>query len=314
MKVFYGSKNFRPPKNPVITLGVFDGVHRGHRHIFQKIIERAREIGGTSIVYTFDPHPVKVLAPDACPSMINTFKQKIELIREIGIQNMIVERFNHTYAHQTPETFFKKVIVGRLGAKEIFVGHDFTFGIHRSGTIETLESLGLKAGVRVHLVEAYLFKETLVSSTQIRQLLARGNLQKAEELLARPYVIEGRVVRGRGIGERKLHIHTANLESENDRILPTGVYVTTTHVSGKQYESVTNIGPNPTFGPAPITIETHLLDFHKTIFGKRIRIEFLEKIREEMAFPSAESLAQQIQGDIKRAREIFRRRKGKRGS
>lgn len=292
-------------RNPVVTLGVFDGVHRGHCHIFQQVVQRARETGGTAVVYTFDPHPVKVLVPEAAPPMINTLSQRMELIRKEGIQRIVVERFTKTFAHQTPESFFQGTIVRQLKAKELFVGHDFTFGVHRSGTIDHLQAFAHQAGIGVRIVEPYLWKETLVSSTRIRQLLARGDLSRAEELLGRPYFIEGRVVHGKGIGGKQLGVHTANLRSENDAILPTGVYVTWTHVSGKRYESVTNIGPNPTFGTNPLSIESHLLEFGQKILGKKIRIEFLKKIREEITFKSARDLARQIQNDIKTARRYF---------
>lgn len=289
----------------VVTLGVFDGVHRGHQHIFRKVVQRALMIGGTPVVYTFDPHPAKILAPDTCPPMINTLRQKIGLIRESGIGRVVVQKFTKSFSRRTPEDFFKKTIVQSLRAKEIFVGYDFTFGIHRSGTIERLEALAHEAGIRVTIVEAFFWKETLVSSTQVRRLLALGNLPKAEELLGHPYFIEGRVIHGRGIGGKELGIHTANLRSENDPILPTGVYVSIASVGGRRYKSVTNIGPNPTFGPGPLSIETHLLNFRKRIFGKRIRVEFLAKIREEITFASAQDLAEQIRNDIRTAKRHF---------
>lgn len=308
IKVFHGSSKFRPPKNPVVAFGVFDGVHRGHRYIFQKAVARAKAIGGTSVVYTFDPHPVKILVPNACPPMITTLEQKLELIAAQGIGQAVVEKFTKAFARQTPERFFKKIVLERLGAREIFVGYNFTFGVHRSGTIDHLQAFAKKSGVDVTIVDPFLWKETLVSSSEIRRLLSQGNLHQAEDLLARPYFIDGRIVHGRGIGGKELGIHTANIRPQNDLILPTGVYVTYTLVSGKRFQSVTNIGPNPTFGPGPLSIETHLLNFKKTIFGKTIRIEFLEKIREEITFASAKDLANQIQNDIKIAKEHFLKR------
>lgn len=240
--------------------------------------------------------------------MINTLPQKLELIGREGVGQVVVERFTKIFARQTPEKFFKEIVLRRLRAREIFVGYDFTFGVHRSGTIDHLQSFGREAGIAVTIIEPYLRKETLVSSSEIRRLLSQGNLHQAEELLARPYFIDGRVVHGRGIGGKELGIHTANVRTGNDLILPTGVYVTYTLVSGKRFQSVTNIGPNPTFGPGPLSIETHLLNFKKTIFGKTIRIEFLEKIREEITFASAKDLANQIQNDIKIAKEHFLKR------
>ena len=200
IRVFHGSSKFRPTKNPVVTFGVFDGVHRGHRHIFQKIVARAGKIGGTPVAYTFDPHPVKILVPQACPPMINTLPQKLELIGREGIDQVVVEKFTKIFARQTPEKFFNEIVLKRLRAREIFVGYDFTFGVHRSGTIDHLQAFAKKSGVDVTIIEPYLWKETLVSSSEIRRLLSRGELSKAEELLGRPYFIEGGVIHGRGIG------------------------------------------------------------------------------------------------------------------
>src|SRR3989338_4145201 len=185
-------------KNPVIALGVFDGVHRGHREIFRRTIARAKKIGGTSVVYTFDPHPVRVVAPSSAPPMINTIAQRVELIRQTGIDCVVVEKFNRKFSQQTPERFFQETIVKRLKAREIFAGYNFTFGVRRSGTIETLETLAKAAGARVTKISPYLWHETLVSSTQVRQFLAAGELSKAEDLLARPYFLDGGAIPGPG--------------------------------------------------------------------------------------------------------------------
>lgn len=289
----------------VATLGVFDGVHRGHQRIFHKVAHRAQILRGTGLVYTFDPHPVKILVPEACPPMLMTLGQRIAAIRAAGIDRVVVQKFTRRFSRMSPSAFFRQVIRKRLKVREIFVGYDFTFGFHRSGTVEHLEAMGQKAGIRVTVVEPTLWKERLVSSTQIRRLLSRGQVSAAEGLLGRPYALEGRVIKGRGIGGRELGIHTANLKSENEGILPTGVYATYTVVGKKRYASVTNIGPNPTFGPGPLSIETHLLNFRRPILGRRIRIEFVEKIREEITFASAAELAVQIRNDIRVARKCL---------
>jgi len=297
-------------KKPVIALGVFDGVHRGHRELFRRAVRRAKEIDGTPVVYTFDPHPVEVVAPAAAPPMINTIAQRVELIEETGIRKVVVQKFTRAFSQQTPQSFFRNVILRKLKACEIVAGYNFTFGVHRSGTVEHLEAFGLKAGVKVHILQPYLWKETLVSSTQVRQFIAAGKLPEAEDLLARPYFIDGKIVRGRGIGGKELGIHTANISSENDLLLPTGVYVTRASVGKNPYRSVTNIGPNPTFGRGPLTIETHILGgFHHNIVGKRIRVEFLKKIREEIRFNTPQDLAAQIGKDIQTAHRLFSERK-----
>ncbi|HEX5038481.1 MAG TPA: bifunctional riboflavin kinase/FAD synthetase [bacterium] len=297
-------------KPPIIALGVFDGVHRGHREIFRQVAARAEAAGGTSVVYTFDPHPVTVLAPSSAPKMINTVRQRVELIEACGIGKVVVQKFTKAFSQQTPEQFFRRVIVQKLKARELFAGYNFTFGVKRSGTSETLEALGRASGVRVHIVRPFLWKGTLVSSTQARQFIAAGDLARAEDLLARPYFIEGKVVRGRGIGGKELGIHTANLAPENDAILPTGVYVTYAVIGKKRLKSVTNIGPNPTFGAGPVTVETHVLEgFKRNILGRRLRVEFLQKIREEIRFATAADLAAQIRSDIKTAERFFSSRK-----
>lgn len=290
----------------VVTLGVFDGVHRGHRSIFAQVVRRARRLRCSSLAYTFDPHPAAVLVPKACPPMIMTLQQRVEAIRKSGIRRVVVQRFTHRFARLSPENFFQRVLVQRLRAREIWVGYNFTFGFHRSGTVEQLEALGRRAGISVRVVEPFLWKESLVSSTQIRQLLGRGQVPPANDLLGHPYFIEGRVIRGRGIGGRELGLHTANLKTENEPILPTGVYASHARVGRRRFKSVTNIGPNPTFGPGPLSIETHLLGFSRSILGHRIRVEFVQKIREEITFASAEELAKQIQRDIRAARATLR--------
>lgn len=293
----------------IVALGVFDGVHRGHRELFRKVIARAKAVRGKSAVYTFDPHPVTVVAPAAAPRMINTLEQRIDLIESLGIDKVVVQKFTKSFSQLTPEAFFRKVIVETLKAREIFVGYNFTFGVKRSGTVETLEALGRPLGIDIRILQPFLWKGTLVSSTQVRQYLAAGDLPRAEDLLARPYFLEGRVVKGRGIGGKQLGIHTANLDVENDPILPTGVYVTYTHIGSRRLKSVTNIGPNPTFGSGPVTIETHILEgFKKNIVGKTLKVDFLKKIREEIRFSTPADLAKQIGKDIKTAERIFMER------
>lgn len=312
VKSIFGSRNFKPSKKSIVALGVFDGVHRGHRNLFRRLTERARKVGGTSVAYTFDPHPVKVLVPNACPPMINTIDQRIELIGGTGVQRVVVERFTKKFSQKTPEFFFSEILVKHLKAAELFVGYNFTFGVHRSGTIHHLKEFAARAGMIVHVMEPYLWGETLVSSTHVRQRISQADLEAAEDLLDRPYFIEGKVIRGRGIGGKELGVHTANLMPDNDLMLPTGVYATRTHVLNKSYLSLTNIGMNPTFGGASISIETHILNFNKKIVGKKIRVEFLTKLREEQAFSSPQALAQQIHEDIRVAKKFFaeRERKG----
>lgn len=293
-------------KNPVMTIGVFDGVHRGHLEIFRKVCDRADQLSAPSLVYTFDPHPARILVPESSPPMIMTLRQKREAIFASGIKKIRVQKFTTHFAHTTARDFFDKILLRQIRPQEVFVGYNFTFGYHRTGTVETLEAMGKKSGVAVHIVEPYLWKEALVSSTQIRQLLSTGHIRQATELLGRPYRMEGRVVGGRGLGAKILGIPTANLKSESDLILPVGVYATTTLIGKNRFPSVTNIGHNPTFGPKEISIETHILNFRKKIVGKRIGINFVEKIRGEITFSSPQELTHRIRNDIHAAKKILK--------
>ncbi|OGP14022.1 MAG: riboflavin biosynthesis protein RibF [Deltaproteobacteria bacterium GWA2_50_8] len=308
MNVIFGTEKLKSPiKNPIITLGVFDGVHRGHQHIFELIKKQAKKNRGKSIVYTFNPHPVRQLAPEACPPMLLTLEQKIETIRRQKVDYLIIEAFTPVFSKLSPDKFFQKVIVDRIQAREIYVGYDFTFGCQRSGTIETLEQLGKNHGIGIHIVPAFFLDNTLVSSTRIRQLIAESKMSSASYLLGKHYCIEGHVVTGRGIGGKKLGFHTANIETLNELIPPNGVYATFVKIKHKRHFSVTNIGTNPTFGGKTLSIESHILNFRRNIVGQKICLEFVEKIREEINFSNAMDLSHQIQSDIEIAKSHLRR-------
>ncbi len=297
-------------KRPIlIAMGVFDGIHQGHRFIFKKLLKRTKSLKGLSLAYTFDPHPVRVLAPQACPEafMINTLSQRVTLLKGLGIERVVVEKFTKTFAKRTPRDFIENVVLKKLKPTEIFVGYNFTFGVKRSGTAEDLQKLCRPHGIQVHIVSPFHTGETLTSSTQVRRFLSRGDMPRAARLLNRPYFIEGKVVKGKGIGGKVLGIPTANLSSENEILIPCGVYATRTFIQGHSYDSVTNVGYNPTFqkpGKPPIlTIETHIFHFKKNIVGNKIRLSFLKKLRDEKKFDSPQELISQIHEDIKKAKK-----------
>lgn len=291
----------------IIAMGVFDGVHQGHRFIFKKVVLRSRQLKATSLAYTFDPHPVKVLAPHACPLMINTLSQRKELIHNTGIDKVIVQKFTKQFAKQSPADFVTHVILKKVKPSEIFVGYNFTFGIKRSGTAEDLQKLCEPYNIRVHIITPYHAGETLVSSTQVRHFLSQGDLIRANHLLQREYFMDGHIVKGKGIGKKILGIATANLHTQQDTVLPAGVYVSKIRIGDKTYPSITNIGHNPTFQqkgkPPVLTIETHIFNFQKNIVGKKTRLFFLKKIRDEKKFSSPQELIQQIHEDIKQAKK-----------
>ncbi len=307
MKIFAGSKAAAGHlRKPCLTLGVFDGVHRGHRHIFQKCLRQARRLKQPAAVYTFDPHPVSVLTPTARPPLITTAAQKEALIHQCGFQAMIVERFNKRFSQLTPETFFKKILVDRLQAAAIYVGYDFTFGVHRSGTTEQLKRLGEEQNVEVHVVEAFLLDECLVSSSEIRKKIQKGEIEPANQLLGRPYALEGKIVQGEGVGT-EIGIPTLNLKSDNELFPPPGVYVTHALLKGKRYRSVTNIGTRPTFQGKKMTVESHLLRFRQQVTPQKMQLEFLDRLRDETRFADAGALVHQIHQDIKQAELFFRK-------
>lgn len=298
MKVVRESQDIKMPfKAVVLTMGNFDGVHLGHQRIFKEVADRALRVNGTSVVYTYDPHPVKVVAPNAAPSLIQTEAQKLSLIESYGIDICIVEKFTPEFAKLTAKEFFDEVVLERLAPKCIIVGYDFTFGIHRSGTVEMLERLAPKNNIELVVVEAMFLEETLLSSTQVRTYISRGRIEEANAMLGRPCSLVGKVVKGRGIGG-KIGFHTANIEIENELIPLTGVYVTKT--LGKR--SVTNIGYNPTFGGTNLTVETHILDFSGDLCGRQLEVEFYKRLRAEKVFKNVEDLRHQIECDVKEAR------------
>ncbi|MBI2499962.1 MAG: bifunctional riboflavin kinase/FAD synthetase [Deltaproteobacteria bacterium] len=295
------------PRKNIVTLGVFDGIHRGHQHLLQTVINRAKRRGAVPVVYTFNPHPAHILVPKACPPMIMTVRQRLDFLKKLGIKKVVVQKFTRRFARLSPESFFEKILQKKLRASEIVIGYNFTFGYHRRGTAELLEKMGEERGVTVTVAPPFLFGETLVSSTRIREFLRDSKIGEASDLLGHPYALTGTVVRGRGIGGKVLNLHTANLKPENDSILPIGVYATRTTINEKKFDSVTNIGPNPTFGEGPVSLETHLFHFSKNIVGKKIQVEFIKKIREEIRFPNPRELMAQIQKDIQTAKQCLQK-------
>ncbi len=295
---------------PVVTMGNFDGVHRGHRVLIETTVAHARECGAPALLYTYDPHPVHILAPRECPPLIQTLEQRLRAIEKLGVDLCVIEPFSAVFAQLTPEAFLEEVVVKRLRAREIIVGYDFTFGLHRAGTIETLRRWGEAHGVTVQVIEAQFVDETLVSSTAIRRLIAAGEVAEAAELLGRPYAIAGRVIPGRGLG-RTLAARTANIRPENELLPKSGIYTTRAKVRGrtgaKRYASITSIGTNPTFPDAPFAVETHLLDVDVDIMGEDIVIEFLRFERSQVAFASTAELREQIRRDVEGARRFHRR-------
>lgn len=306
MKIFQGSNAAQNKiKKPVIALGNFDGVHIAHQKLFEETRKLAKQIRGNSCVYTFIPHPVKVLSPLSAPPLINTLKQKIKLIEKNKIKALILEPFIKDFSHLNPEDFFQKILIQKLNAAGIVAGYDFTFGSKRSGKTELLLKLCQAHQIPCKILEAQYFKNTLISSSQIRQFIQQGHVEQAKHLLGRNFEILGQVVKGEGIGT-SLGFPTANIMAENELIPGNGVYATRVKVGLRTYSSVSNIGFRPTFGGKKLTLETHLFKFKKRIYGKELRIQFIKKIRDEIAFSSIQDLIIQIKKDVETAKKIHK--------
>jgi len=290
--------------DPVATIGNFDGVHRGHQAILARVLERARVTGGTSLVITFDPHPLKVLAPERAPRTIATRRQKLTLIESAGIDAVLALPFDQSLAAVSAETFVSGYLSRGLGLKEAYVGGNFNFGRGREGNAETLVALCARHGIVAGKVPEVLFLGSPVSSSRIRRAVLSGEVELARALLGRPYGIEGIVAHGAGRGAA-LGIPTANLVPDNELIPQDGVYVTRALIEGATCPGVTNIGTRPTFEGAPFAIETHLLDVGPDLYGRRVEIDFLARLRQELRFESAQALVEQIHRDIERARAFF---------
>ncbi|MBX7149583.1 bifunctional riboflavin kinase/FAD synthetase [bacterium] len=306
MKVLTSSADAKAllKKGCVLTMGNYDGIHLGHRHIIKGLLKEAKKRKLPALLYTFNPHPVSVLAPKVAPSLINTFDQKMEILEKLGLDYVVAEKFNKNFAKLSPQKFFDEILVKRLKPHFITVGYDFTFGARRAGNIENLEILSYKNKIDLKIIDPCMKGNTLSSSSLIRRFVSEGKMREASELLTRAFFIDGEVIPGFKRG-RAMGIKTANVKTHNKLLPPPGVYVTRTSVGDQLYKSVTNIGFNPTFQNAESSIETHILDFKKEIYGHNIRIHFIEKIRDEKTFSDSNELFKQIEKDIAKAQKIL---------
>ena len=291
--------------HPVLALGNFDGVHRGHRKILERVVRGAAEHGGTPMAMTFDPHPPRVVRPDKAPPLLMTTLQRLEALGAAGMRAVTVVRFTTDLSHWGAETFVQRVLVEWLHVSEVWVGANFLFGHERSGTFSMLRQLGLRFGFRADKIDPVRYKDFVVSSTRIRRLVSEGRMDEAGALMGRPYRLDGTVVHGRGKGG-EIGVPTANLETENELLPPAGVYATTLTVDGVDHPSVTNIGVRPTFGEGgPTVVETHVLGEPGDLYGKRVRLGFVQRLREERRFPDVDALVAQIQADRRHAERLF---------
>jgi riboflavin kinase/FMN adenylyltransferase len=309
MDVIHFPEDVRPARwaYPVLALGNFDGVHRGHRKILDRVGRVATERGATSVVMTFDPHPPRVVRPDKAPPLLMTKAQKLEAIADAGVQGAAIVRFTPALSHWEPETFVRTVLVEWLHVAEVWVGANFLFGHDRAGNFSMLRVLGARYGFKAEKIDPVRYKDFVVSSTRIRRLVSEGRVDEAGALLGHEYVIDGTVMRGDQRG-RTLGFPTANLCTENELLPPHGVYATTTRIGQIVHPSVTNIGTRPTVDASGRTVvETHIFNLDRDLYGQSIRVGFVQRLRDERAFESLDLLRAQIDADCQRARVLFNR-------
>ncbi|WII72012.1 bifunctional riboflavin kinase/FAD synthetase [Bdellovibrio sp. 22V] len=291
----------------VVTIGNFDGVHLGHQQLVENVVREAQYFGVPSVVYTFHPHPVKVLHPERATYRLFDLQDQQEQFEQRGIEYVIIENFSKEFSQVSPQKFLDEYIVKNLHPKTLVVGHDFSFGADRAGNIPFLEKYCAEKGIRLIIIPPFQYQGSVVSSTRIREELKKGEVEKANELLGRTYYVRGHVEKGFQRG-RTIGVPTANIHPDVEFMPRLGVYCTLTKVGGHMHPSITNIGVNPTFqenGKGPVKIESHLFDFDAHLYGVEVEVYLLHFLRDEAKFSGIEELKNQIQKDMAQARKYF---------
>ena len=306
LKVTRGLSDECPRPYPVATIGNFDGHHLGHRVLLRTVVETARKAQGTALVLTFEPHPVKILAPHVDLRFLTSREEKLAHFEAAGIDEVVFLNFTPTFAAMSPDQFVEDILHRSLTLSELFVGNHFAFGQGRAGRIDDLVRLGRQYGVRVHPVTPVMIEGDVVSSSRIRQLIQTGNMERATRLLGRVYGIRGAVVQGMQQGQA-LGWPTANLRVPDDRVVPPdGVYAARTVHATQTYDAIAYIGTRPTFGAGERLIEVHLLDQISDLYGQEISVQFVARVRGDHTFASADDLSKQIARDVEQARISLR--------
>lgn len=290
----------------VITVGTFDGLHRGHIALLENLSEAARREGARAIVATFHPHPLQVVRPQAAPQLLTTRAEKLELLSQLGVDTVALIAFDQRLAAYPPETFVREILVGRLGARHLVIGYDHGFGHERSGDAATLRALGAREGFTVDVVEPVIVAGAPVSSSRIRAFLSNGDLAGAALGLGRPYSLRGRVVRGDGRG-RTLGFPTANLElPDPTKLLPQeGIYAVRADIDGIPRDGVLHLGPRPTYPGAAATVELHLFDFDEDLYGRDVGVRFCTRLRGVERFNGSAALTAAMAADCAAARRVL---------
>lgn len=286
-----------------VTIGNFDGVHRGHAQLIARVVARAKEFDGPAVVFTFEPHPVRLLRPEEAPAPLTWVDRKAELLAKLNVDAVVAFPTTREFLSLTPDEYFQQVVRDQLRTRAIVEGPNFFFGKNRAGDIETLKMLCERHDIALEIVEPIRQGEEFVSSSRVRTAIAAGDVGLANEMLTRPYRVRGMVTHGAGRGAT-IGFPTANL-SAVDTLLPgPGVYSGVAHHDGKAYRCAVNIGPNPTFGEDLLKVEVHLLDFKQSIYGQPLEVDFVHKLRDVFAFGSLDELKHQLSRDIEQARQI----------
>jgi len=286
-----------------VTIGNFDGVHRGHARLIERLLAKARQVGGPAIVFTFDPHPVRLLRPQSAPPPLTWTDRKAELLSELGVSAVVAYPTDEALLALSPDDFFHEIVLDKLAARGMVEGPNFFFGRARAGDIDTLARLCTKAAVSLEIVEPIAAGGQIVSSSRVREAIAAGDVDLAKELLTRPYRVRGMVTHGAGRGIR-LGFPTANLAAIDTLLPAQGVYAARSFTAAGNWPAAINIGPNPTFGENAVKIEVHLIGFSGTLYGQPLEIEFLSRLRSIRPFASVEALQAQLQHDVETARRI----------
>jgi riboflavin kinase/FMN adenylyltransferase len=302
MRIVQGLESYPPDAAPsVVALGVFDGIHLGHRAILGTAVTRGKARGARVVACTFDRHPMEVLQPARAPAPLTTLAERLDLIAETGVDLALVLAFTPELATVEPESFVKDVVVARLRAQEVVVGYNHTFGRGARGDAALLCAVGAPIGLLTHVVPPLLVDGVPVSSSEIRTALKAGDVGRAARYLGRPYAIGGTVTRGAGRG-RTLGFPTANLDPERPLLVPTGVYACRADVGGATHPAVVNVGVRPTFGDNALAIEAYLMDMVADLYDRPLRLHFVARLRGEQKFPSVDALQAQIASDVEAAR------------
>jgi riboflavin kinase / FMN adenylyltransferase len=289
----------------VATMGNFDGIHLGHQTLVRNTVEESKRLGYPSTVLTFEPHPLKVLAPERAPSLILSYEDKMALLQSLGIDIVVAQRFDRQFASIAADEFVRRFLVERLKIKKLWVGRDLRFGQGRRGGTDDLLRLAADGGFEVGVLDPILLDGIRISSSRIRQLVEEGRVDEVRPMLGRYHFVSGRIVTGHRRG-RELGFPTANIATQTEVLPLNGIYATLAQLKDKHLLSVSSVGINPTFGDGPRTVESFILDFDGDIYGERIKLSFVKRIRDEKKFVMVQDLVAQMHEDVKGAKAVFK--------